>query len=188
MPSALILRPFWKAPTASALFIKPKDIFIYHGLEPKNDYACMGLIIFNIRNHSEIMSQWFNNYESNVESLTGGGDEPLINYEMQKWGNIQWFPYSFQALWIFEMAWKYPFLYEEEFVNKALIAKCIESSLTTCHFLHFAGSWHESSMWKQHLVFQNRESLKLIESFGDYLKTEVTGEPKGIVKPRIPRT
>ena len=170
-------------PLDSALFMSLKQIYGYHNLSVQKDYACMGLFIFNVHKHSALMHSWFQKYDRNVHSLTGGGDEPHINYEIQNWGKISWLDYKFQALWIYEMAWKYPFLYDFARDNKALISECVEASLYSNYFLHFAGSWYESDMWKINGVFEGIAKNKILDSYYEYLKTPVTGEPKGPIKP-----
>ena len=63
-----------------------------------------------------------------------------------------------------------------------MINKCVESVLLDNYFLHFAGSWHESNMWKNDNIL-NKESISLIQNFASYLNKEVTGNPIGVVKP-----
>jgi hypothetical protein len=169
-------------PLDSALFMTPKQIYEYHNLEPFENYACMGLFIFNVETHSDLMNSWFYKYDRDVDSLTGGGDEPLINYEMQNWGGISWLPYQFQAIWIFEMAVKYPFLYRG-LSGDELIRECIEATLYSNYFLHFAGSWPESSMWHKVHVFQDQDARQECEDYFNYLKSPIRGIPVGLVKP-----
>ncbi|GBL20905.1 hypothetical protein EMGBS4_09650 [Acidimicrobiaceae bacterium] len=56
---------------------------------------------------------------------------------------------------------------------------CIEASLFTNYFLHFAGSWHEGKMWEQVRVFDTPESLSMFSDFAEYLKVPVFGKPLG---------
>jgi hypothetical protein len=169
-------------PLESSLFMTPTQIFEHHGLAGQPDYACMGLILFNVANHRHLMRDWFEKYDRTVQSLTGGGDEPHMNYEIQSWGRITWLPYRFQALWTYEAAWKYPFLFARR-EDKNLIRECIEASLYANYFLHFAGSWYESDMWKIGGVFQSNDARREIESYYAYLKIPVMGIPKGLIKP-----
>lgn len=170
-------------PLDSALFMSVERYYQFHGLVPQADIACMGLFLFNVRDHAELMRGWFSKYDRHVQSITGGGDEPLLNYEMQRWGNICWLDYQFQAIWLYEMAWKYPFLYEFGRRNKALIRECVEAALLANYFLHFAGSWYESDMWRVRGVLESVESQKKFEDFDNYMGMPVSGEPKGLVKP-----
>lgn len=169
-------------PLDSALFMSPEQIFEFHDVPTYHDYACMGLIVFNVENHHKLMRSWFDKYDRNVQSLTGGGDEPHMNFEIQNWGKITWLPYEFQALWTYEIAWKYPFLYECGKGNPTLIQECIEASLYANHFLHFAGSWHESDMWKLGGIFATENKSSILEAYKKYLEEPVTGEPKGQIK------
>jgi hypothetical protein len=82
------------------------------------------------------------------------------------------------------MAWKYPFLYSEHRDNPEVTRACIEASLFSNYFLHFAGSWYESEMWEQVKVFDTPESLAMFRDFADYLKTPVYGKPLGAIKPK----
>ena len=171
-------------PLDSALFMNLNQIFSYHNLPVQNDYACAGLILFNQRNHSEIMHNWFYKYKRNIDSITGGGDECHFNFEVQNWGKIQWLNYKFQALWTYEMAWKYPFLYDHTNMKETNYLQCIEASLFTNYFLHFAGSWHESDMWKFGNKIYSNEKVELDSNFYEYNNIVLTGIPKGIIKPK----
>jgi hypothetical protein len=171
-------------PLDSALFITIKDLYITHNLTPQPDEACMGVILFNIKYHAEIMSKWFNLYDRNTPSITNGGDQTHLNYLIQAYEHPQWLPYRFQALWVYEMATYYPFLYHVE--NKSslfLIKKCIEATLIRNSFLHFAGSWPESEMWKFDLGYQGSETEAELMKFSKYMEVQVSGKPVGFIKP-----
>ena len=170
-----------KYPLDSALFISLDRLYGYHGLAPQADEACMGFFVFNVSEHAEMMSHWFAKYDRNMETITGGGDQTHFNFEAQNWGNVSWMDYRFQAIWVFEMAWKYPFLYGYSRKNRALIRECIEASLSTNYFLHFAGSWHESDMWTVGGVFEASGKRRQLEDFHEYEKLRLTGEPVGQV-------
>jgi hypothetical protein len=172
-----------KYPLDSSLFMSLEQIFGYHNLPVQNNFACAGLIVFNVNNHFELMQGWFEKYERNIDSITGGGDEFHFNYEVQTWGNITWLDYRFQALWTYEMAWKYPFLYNLRNRKDEIIAECIEASLFTNYFLHFAGSWHESEMWKIENIMTGDHLSVHFEPFSAYNEMNLTGNPVGIVKP-----
>ena len=172
-----------KFPLDSAMFMSTDQIYLYNNLPIQDDYACTGLIMFNVENHADLMRTWFNKYDRNVLSLTNGGEQSHVNYEILQWGNITWLDYKYQALWNFEMAIKYPFLYNYGRNNQSLIRECIEASLMTNYFLHFAGSWHESAMWKFGGVFESQKKKKEVEDYYHYLDQPVTGESKGMIKP-----
>lgn len=173
-------------PLDSALFMKPAEIFKFHKLRPFTNYFCTGLFVFNVKNHSETLQRWYYKYKSKIKTITGGGEEPIFNYELQKWGKLQLLPYEFQALWTFEIAWKYPFLFKLEKKGFHLTRDCIEASLYANHFLHFAGSWHECQMWKIGGFFQTKTKQEELKKFKRYLTMPITGKPKGLIKPTNP--
>ena len=53
------------------------------------------------------------------------------------------------------------FLYDYGKRNKKLQSECVTSSLMTNYFLHFCGSWHESSMinLKNNYLFNRNKNL-----------------------------
>lgn len=165
-------------PLDSALFITVEDLYLHHNMEPQKDEACMGFIVFNVPNHKDMMFDWFHKYDANVYSITGDGDQTHLNYEIQKSGLVQWFDYRFQAIWVFEMAAKYPFLYQNDSIE--LIKSCLEASLTENHFLHFAGSWHETDMFKTDGLFSDDQK---VADYQAYLDETLKGTVLGTVKP-----
>ena len=171
-------------PLDSALFMDLDQIFTYHNLSVQDNYACAGFFLFNQTNHSKLMKSWFYKYDQKVHSITGGGDECHFNYEVQNWGKISWLNYKFQALWTYEMAWKYPFLYDHQNIEKNIIVKCIEASLFTNYFLHFAGSWGESEMWSYGKTVLEERSESFFSKYNDYQKQPLTGNAKGMIKPQ----
>jgi len=171
-----------KYPLDSLLFMPVEEIYKSHGLKSFTNYACTGVFLFNVGIHSDLMSNWFYKYEKGIQTLTGGGEEPHFNFEVQSYGKITWLDYRFQALWNYEMAWKYPFLYQNGKDKSEINRKCIQASLFTNYFLHFAGSWYESEMWEDDLIFNN-SVYNEFDSFNEYSKIPVTGKPVGIKKP-----
>jgi hypothetical protein len=160
-----------------------EQLYRYHGLAVQEDEACMGLIVFNVDRHAELMRGWFEKYDRKVESVTNGGDQTHINYEVQNWGNVSWFDYRFQAIWPYEMAWKYPFLYDYGRENEVLIRKCVEAALYQNYFLHFAGSWHESEMWKLGGFLSSDPEKTRLKDYYSYCQRPVLGVPLGTIKP-----
>jgi hypothetical protein len=171
-------------PLDSALFMSPRQIFEFHGLPAFENYFCAGMFVFNIESHRSLMKGWFEKYTQGVQSITGGGDEAHVNYEFQNWGKLSWLPYQFQALWTYEAAWHYPFLFNRDALGTNLVRECIEASLYKNHFLHFAGSWHECQMWKMGGAFTSVDKQHECTNYSAYLQTPVTAQPKGMIKPQ----
>ena len=168
-------------PLDSALFISREGFYKYHKFPVQQDVFCSGFLIFNVSLFSDIMEKWFFKYPSDVETITNGGDEPVLNYEFQNHGKIKWLDYKFQALWLYEMSEKYPFLYQD-MENTKLVKKCIQASLQQNYFLHFAGKW-EGGAYKDSTILDDNFLLEL-QAFNEYLKNPVSGKPLGTIHPK----
>lgn len=171
-------------PLDSALFISLENLYQYHGLPVQEDEACAGMFVFNVEHHADLMSAAFMKYDRTLQSITGGGDQTHFNYEIQSSAKVSWLDYRYQAIWLFEMAWKYPFLYDYGRNNKELINECVEAALFSNYFLHFAGSWHESEMWKVGGVLASQHKREKFQGYAEYLKVPVTGQPVGQIIPQ----
>jgi hypothetical protein len=171
-------------PLDSALFISLSDLYSAIGAQTQSDEACSGVFVFSIENHRNLFSEFFAEFDQSVLSPTSGGDQTHFNYLVQSNNLAQWLDYRFQAQWTYEMAWKYPFLYSTHRNNLAIIKLCIEASLFSNYFLHFAGSWYESEMWEQVKVLDTPESLEMFSAFDEYMKMPVYGKPLGAIKPK----
>ena len=171
-----------KYPLDSALFMTPKQIFKFHNFKQFDDYACTGVFLFNLKNHGDLLLKWYYKYSSDYKSITTG-EEPILNYEIQNYKKITWLDYKFQALWLYEMAWKYPFLYDLKSSTNQEILKCIEASLTMNYFLHFPGAWNEGKMWLNNKILKSKKTQTKIKKFSNYMEKKVSGKPKGIIKP-----
>ena len=169
-------------PLDSSLFIALNDLYLTHNLSPQKDEACMGVILFNAKLHSKIMKDWFYLYNRNISSITNGGDQTHLNYHIQNYANPEWLPYCFQAIWVYEMATYFPFLYYKNHESSnMLIKECIEATLLRNSFLHFAGSWPESKMWKLESEIKNSETEFDFINFIEYMQTPVSGKPVGLI-------
>lgn len=171
-------------PLDSSLFISLDGLYEMVGLETQYDEACSGVFIFNCRHHSQLFTGYFGSFDRSVMDRDGGGEQIFLNHLVQSKEIVQWIDYRFQAMWTYEMANKYPFLYSDHQNDLPLMKQCIEASLFTNFFLHFAGSWHEGKMWEQVKVLDNPETLAMFAAFADYMKMPVTGKPKGAIKPK----
>ncbi len=163
-------------PLDSSLFMSLEQLYQYHDMPVQPDKFCSGFFIFNIENFSKLMEEWFYKYDKDVRSITNDGDEMHLNYEFQNHGKIKWLDYKFQALWVYEMSEKYPFLYQQ-FDNQDLVNQCIRASLQQNYFLHFAGRW-EGNVWHNTNIM-NEEFLTELADFNNYLNTPVTGRSAG---------
>lgn len=168
-----------KYPLNSSILFSVEDIYSYHNLPKFNDYFCSGFFAGSVEQFASPLNQIYDSYDHTVESLTDGGDEPLLNFEFQSRFQINWLPYKYQALWLFEMASYYPFLYDPQIFNTDLLSACISAVLSRNVFLHFAGSWGESSM----IQFDGRGNFgTTFSDFQAYLKEIVAPTAYGKLK------
>ena len=171
-------------PLDSSLFINLEDLYQVAGLSLQSDDACSGVFVFSSSIHGEQLSNYYHSFDQGVMDRDGGGEQIFLNHFVQSSQLVEWLDYRFQALWTYEISTRYPFLYSDHRENLRLIKQCIEASLFTNYFLHFAGSWHEGKMWEQVKVFDTPESLAMFRDFAEYLKTPVYGKPLGAIKPK----
>ena len=170
-------------PLDSALFISTSDLYSFHNLPPQEDEFCTGLFLFDAKEFAQIMKSWFFEYTKDVKSITNDGDQTHINYHVQSLGLSYFLPYEYQAIWSFEVANFYAFLFTQKFENIQNYIDCIQSTLLRVNFLHFAGSWTESSTFSQINLKFDPEFRILYKEYQEYSKVRLKGIPVGVVKP-----
>ena len=171
-------------PLDSSLFISLDDLYKVAELPAQADDACSGVFVFGCNEHGKRLADYYGSFDQGVMDQDGGGEQIFLNYFVQANKLVEWLDYRFQALWTYEISTRYPFLYTSHRENLSLIKECIEASLFTNYFLHFAGSWHEGKMWEQVKVFDTPESLEMFRAFDEYMKVPVYGKPLGAIKPK----
>jgi hypothetical protein len=132
---------------------------------------------------NKIFKNWFFKYKQDIYSVTGGGEQTHFNYEVQKYGQVNFIDYRFQAIWVFEMAIYYPYLYELKAKFNKMITDTIITSIQNNYFLHFAGSWHESEMWKNKELKKKYFGSKILKKLIQFQKVKLKGKPQGMLKP-----
>ena len=171
-------------PLDSSLFISLDDLYKVADLPVQADDACSGVFVFGCNEHGKRLADYYGSFDQGVMDQDGGGEQIFLNHFVQANKLVEWLDYRFQALWTYEISTRYPFLYASHRENLSLIKECIEASLYTNYFLHFAGSWHEGKMWEQVKVFDTPESLEMFSAFDEYMKVPVYGKPLGAIKPK----
>lgn len=170
-------------PLDSILQASPEHIFENHGLQPHSDYFCAGLIMLDRSKFSDLASCYRSvSPDETVRSVAW--EEPFVNDWVQSREHY-WLPYEFQSIWLFEMAWSYPFLYQHrETVGDTREAReAIVATLMNRNFVHFAGSWFESRVWS---VMEDRSNFwdKDLEMLlREVLAAELSGNPVGRLVP-----
>lgn len=169
-------------PLDSILHAEAREIFLQQGLPPHDDYFCSGMVVLGSEHFTQLRT-WIDSVEAQVAAASFAWEEPFLNDWIQSSEPV-WLDYRFQAIWVFEMAWKYPFLYEfgSDVASQHITARCVESNLLENYFLHFAGSWFESSAWKCE-TFGEGSLFALEAEFEDFLRAPLTGKAVGKVLP-----
>ena len=168
-----------KYPLNSAILMNHKEIYLTSNLKPQYDYAATGFYIFNQKKYSEFFKNIFIKYENFKAKIAH--EETFTNYELLSKCKINWVDYRFQAIWIYEVAYRYGFLYKF-YKNKKIVKSCIEDCLRKNYFLHFAGKWHESQMYKIRDIFNDDYFInnKLLSK---YLKKKINVRLAGEINP-----
>jgi len=166
-------------PLDSAIFMKHDDIYAYHNLPVRDDYSTSGVFVCNTEIHSHELRDIYCRYNSNVQSLTDGGDEPHFNHEVRELFDIQTLPYEFQALWSWEMASRFRHLFSADPLSKDSM-NCVSSTLLSVTALHFAGAWPDSRFYLNPHLFSLVDN-SFNSAFHSYLQQPVTGNPVGRV-------
>lgn len=168
-------------PLDSFLLGDPFDSFRDLELPVPPDCFCAGLVVMDTQ-HADLMARWF--YEVKESQNPYGWEENYLNHWIQNEPH-HWLPYEYQALWNYEMAWKYPYLYEEgkEIASNEEAKKAVETTLWNNHFLHFAGSWYESEAWKLGGSLFERGTGKATSDLQEFLHHPVEGKKWGQIRP-----
>ena len=147
---ALLRREFYDSsyPLDSILQATAEELFQLQGLPSHSDYFCSGLIVLDHTLFEDLQRCHASVSLRDVKSSVAW-EEPYVNHWIQSRSH-SWMPYEFQAIWIFEMAWNHPYLYArgDSLSDNQEVAEVVSSVLLNRHFLHFAGSWHESRAWR----------------------------------------
>lgn len=132
-------------PLVSLLNASPRQLFEWAGLSPAfDDYACTGVIVADTETHAAEFARWYSEAPQTPEYISlGDWEQTYLNDRIQQLPEVQWLGYPWQALWVFEVAAYYPFLYSSECPSR--VARwCLAATLSRNHFVHLAGSWEST--------------------------------------------
>lgn len=171
-------------PLDSLIFASPEYLFQIADLKIRSNYFTSGVVVMPVKDSVDLAEIYFTITKDMAENATAW-EEVHFNDYIQSKHKLQWLDYRYQVIWNFEMAWKYPFLYEfgASIADQELARSCVENSLWSSYFLHFAGPWFESLAWEVSPIFNSKKPTSEIFKFIDYLKTPVNGLPKGKIIP-----
>jgi hypothetical protein len=168
-------------PLDSSLFASIPAMYQNVGLDPQEDDVNSGVFCLTLSEHGDLFTDLFDCYDRSKTELDAW-EQIFFNHFIFSRGLAQRIDYRFNCLWILEAAWKYPSIYEAP-TDTTLARQAIESSLWTNYFVHFAGSWHESKVWKRVRCLVDETRLAHWTDFESYLKIPLSGDFVGSVRP-----
>lgn len=182
---AFLRKEFYSAdyPLDSILFASAEQLFEMEGLPSHSNYFCSGLIVVP-QSKWRLLAAWFDEGALRSSKLAVAWEQTFVAHKVLENG-CYWLPYDFQAIWNREMAESYPSLYAHGDLSENQFAQAaVADVLSKRHFLHFAGSWTESTAWRNNpsQVIGRLTGLHH-ESFSRYRETAVSGKPRGKVTP-----
>lgn len=135
-------------PLSSLLNATPQQVFEWAGIPPHDMYFCAGVIVGETDSHADLFAKWYDEAPASVDYVNIGAlEEVWLNHCVQSRDDVQWLEYRWQALWIYEVAEFFPFLYGAG-QNSDTAQWCLAASLLRNHFVHLSGRW-ESRFLKE---------------------------------------
>ena len=167
-------------PLDSILFASAEQVYAEEGFEPLRDSFCSGLLVLDVA-FSPDFSRWFEEAKDLDSGRAVFWEQTYLNHRVLTQLPHHWLDEKFQVIWNLDMALFHPSLYQlGDLSNSEIAESCVADTLNRVHFLHFAGSWPESSAWRNspHKVMEKMCGLFEPE-FLDYVETPSTGVAKG---------
>lgn len=188
---AFLRKTFLQAsfPLDSALVASPQSLFRHAGLEAPEaeDFFCSGVVVVDSSAHGELFASWYRDAPTDVMySRVDWGEELWLNSCVQGRRDVQWLDYSWQALWLYEVAANYPFLYSLR-VGPEAAQWCLGSSLLRNNFVHLAGRWEVGLLGDWRPKFPDFGSFEEIaELLHDHEQMALEGNLRGVILPDGP--
>jgi len=179
---AFLRRKYYDAsyPLDSILFASAEQVYREEGFQPLSESFCSGLIVLDSAS-SSAFSAWFDEAKTVELGPAVAWEQTYLNYKVLTQLPHHWLDPEFQVIWNLEMASSHPSLYQMGDLSTSEFAEnCVADTLNRVHFLHFAGSWPESTAWKNSPQQVMNKMGSLFEpEFRKYLETPSTGVARG---------
>lgn len=148
-------------PLESLLNADPRKVFEWAGLAPHDDYFCTGMIVCDTTSHADRLAEWYRSSPQAEEyHRIGAWEEVWLNHCIQSSADVAVLDYSWHALWIYEVAANYPFLYSED-CPPEVAQWCLAASLMRNRFVHLAGRWESSLLVESSPLFPGEPFVPL---------------------------
>ena len=172
-------------PLVSLLNASPSQLFEWAGLSPVlEDYACSGVIVADTESHAEKFARWYSEAPKTPEYLAlGDWEQTYLNHRIQQLPEVQWMPYEWQALWVFEVAAYYPFLYSQD-CPRDVAQWCLSASLSRNNFVHMAGRWESALLGQRGPLWPSVSDAEVfLRRLREHEESEVTAFMRGKILP-----
>ena len=173
-------------PLSSILNATPRQVFEWAGLEEADDYLCTGMVVVDTAILGELMADWYGSApQDDAYHDIGAWEEVWLNYCVQARDEVTWLDYSWHALWIYEVAALYPFLYAEE-CPPEVAQWCLAASLMRNNFVHLAGRWESGLLGGTSPAFPQVDDFRAFaHQLSEHQKTSTTAVMRGTILPPI---
>lgn len=167
-------------PLDSLLFASAEQVYAEEGFEPRRESFCAGLLVIDVSFATQF-SSWFGEAKNSDQGKAVAWEQTFLNYKVLTQLPHHWLDSKFQVIWNMEMALFHPSLYQlGDLSNSEIAENCVADTLNRVHFLHFAGSWPESTAWRNSPQRIMEKMCGLFEhEFLNYLATPSMGVAKG---------
>jgi len=167
-------------PLDSILFASAEQVYLEEGFQPLSESFCSGLLVLDSAS-SSTFSAWLDEAKTTELGPAVAWEQTYLNYKVLTQLPHHWLDQRFQVIWNLEMASSYPSLYRMgDLSNSEFAENYVADTLNRVYFLHFAGSWPESTAWKNspQKIMSKMGSLYEPE-FLEYLASPSTGVARG---------
>ena len=161
-------------PLDSLLNSDLKNLYAADGLKAQKDELCVGVMAYNVKKFSKILRDWFYNFNKKNLKTNFGGCQNQVAYKILSNNYCNLLSYKFQAIWVFEIAARFPFIMKY-LKNSQLISEFILSTILDNYFLHFAGGGADAKVWLQSRLLK-KINKKLISEFQSYYDKKLQGK------------
>lgn len=184
---ALLRREFRdpEFPLSSILNAAPQQVFEWAGLHPFDDYFCAGMFVVDTDQHADALAAAYRDApEDEAYHAIGAWEEVWINHWVQGREDVHWLDYRWHALWIFEVAAHYPFLYSPG-SSQELAQWCLAASLMRNEFVHLAGRWESGFVGDAPPRFPSpAETSEFMGRVRRHERSVTAATPRGTIPPR----
>lgn len=149
------------------------DLYKADGLKSQNDELCVGVMAFNVKKFSTKLYDWFFEFSKKNMKSNFGGCQNQVASKILSNNYCNLLDYKFQAIWVFELAARFPILMKY-LKNNQLISDFALSIILDNYFLHFAGGGVDAKVWLKNNFFE-KINKKIILQFQRYYMQKLKG-------------